>query len=131
MLRIDAKKELFLRKPDSGFTIDLWIGLAIALGLHLVLFSLFRITSPPNIENFAPITPVAVEVDLGKPLVSSNPVRITISPMECLEPPSLLEIPKPQFIMEFPFLEQKLLEPDFSEIEKIEYNLLVGLEDDV
>jgi len=130
MLRIGAKKEIFLWKRERGFSANLLKGLLLALGFHLMLYFGLRITSPPNPDAFSLIAPVAVEIDLGMPQVMVQlPPQITLSPIERIEPPQLLEMPAPQLVVEVPTFHKALThEPDFSEIEKIKYEILEDLE---
>jgi len=132
MLRIGAKKQLLLWKREKRFSPDLLKGLVLALGLHLMLLFGLRIASPPNPERFTPLALVAVEVDLGRPQTALLfPTQVTLSPIERIDPPQLLEIPQTQLVIEWPSFQRALThEPDFSKIEKIEYELLKDLEED-
>ncbi len=132
MLRIGAKQELLLTRKERPLSPDLLKGLFIALAFHLLLFTGIKITSPSNPEICAIITPVAVEIDLGAPRVylPLTP-QITLSPIERVEPPQLLELPDTQLIVEVPTLHRPLIhDPNFSRVEKIPYQLLEEEEED-
>ena len=126
MLRITQTIELDFRQKESRFSRDFWKGLGLAAALHLSLFIAFRVVTPPNLDRFKPIAPVSVEIDLGaKEVVSLPPAQIIYSPIEALEPPQHLHIP--EFTLQsdlFTLNKLQRNEPDFSEIEKIEYTLI-------
>ncbi|MCC5832656.1 MAG: hypothetical protein JJU12_06400 [Chlamydiales bacterium] len=132
MLRIGAKRELFYRKRERGFSFDALKGIALSLIVHLALFFGLRITSPPNFDALLPLSPVAVEVDLGTPRTLRPPAQIVFSPIEQIEPPRLLDMPEITLSVELLPLYHytRIPEPDFSEIEKIPYKYLENLEDD-
>ncbi len=132
MLRIDAKQDLFLWKREGPFSRDLFKGLTIAFSLHLLLLFGLHIASPTSSELLAPLTPVAVEIDLGVPEVRVlAPVQVALSPMERIEPPRGLEVPDPEIsLLTQTFSKTTTHEPDFSEIEKIRYEFLDDLEED-
>ncbi len=131
MLRIGVKKELLLWKREKSFSLDLFKGLILALGFHLLILFGLKISSPPNLETCALITPVSVEIDLSMPLMLPPPTHITLSPIEQIKPPPLLEIPPTTLIVEAPISRKvRIHEPDFTEIEKIAYKFLDDLEEE-
>ncbi len=132
MLRISAKQNLFLSKREGLFSGDLFKGLAIAFSLHLLLLFGLHIASPTSLDLLTPLTPVAVEIDLGIPEVRVlAPVQVVHSPMERIEPPEWLEVPEPKLSLVTQRDSKTVIhEPDFSEIEKIGYQFLDDLEED-
>ena len=126
MLRIDAKSTLFLWKEEKTLSPTFLKGFTIAMILHLALLFGLRIHSQPASEEVFMIEPVAVEVDLGPiPTLLPAPVQVVHSPMQSVTPPTYLELPRPSLIVERPFFTQeRLSEADFSEVERIEYEIL-------
>ena len=124
MLRIGEKKELILWKREGLFSKNLAKGFLIALSVHLILLWGLKITSRPNPDAFPPLAPVAVEVDYQKP-VDAPPPPPALSPIQWTEAPKQLEIPiESAEKTHFFFHGLQKVRPDFSEIEKIEYEIL-------
>jgi len=125
MLRLigSSNIEIELREKEKWFSSDLLRGLAMAISFHIALFLCFRIASSSNLDTIAPLSPVAVEVDLGAPpALSPSSFPIAISPIEKIDPPQLPDLPSPSFSNAgISSLDYSLVEPDFSQIEKIEY----------
>ncbi len=131
MLRIGIKRELLLWKRESSFSIDFWKGLALALVFHSVLFFGLRITHSPNPDALSPLSPFAVEIDLGMPKPLPLPAQAASFPIAQIETPQLLDMPETRLAIEFPeWRQMQIEEPDFSEIEKISYMLLEDLEEE-
>ncbi len=129
MLRLGAKTELLIRKREPLISLNLLRGIALAFALHLLLLLGLRIASPPNADLFLPLTPVAVEVDLGLPqLHSPIATQVILSPIELVELPQYFEMPQPQLVSQLDCY-PRVGEPDFSEIEKIEYVFVEDLEE--
>lgn len=119
------KIEITTSKKAKRFTPDFWKGLLIALACHLVFLALFQVVSLPS-ENkpFLPFTKVIADPTFTQS--AHNQEHRTFPTWETdLELPPLatptLCFPRPLF--SFP-------EPDFSQLEKIEYQLAEG-DDDV
>lgn len=126
MLKLTETVDLVFRKEASRFSLDFWKSFSLAIVIHLLLLTVLRITTPPNLDRLKPLSPISVEIDLGSN-ESSEPENseIVLSPIESLDPPQLLEMPMatptlPSFTLHEVFNET----PDFFEVEKIDYQIL-------
>lgn len=126
MLRIDGKSTLFLSKKEKTLSRPFLKGFAIAIALHFALLIVLRIHSQQGSDRYPLLSPIAVEVDLGEvPSALSPPAHIVRTPLHSITPPRTVELPPPSLIVERPFFNQeRLLEADFSEVERIDYEFL-------
>jgi len=120
MLRITPNRSLEFRAKKSRLSPELWKGLAIALAFHLLFFTCFRIVKSYSSAEAPLLSPVAVEIDLGTPEICADKEPwLTLSPLgdECPSFPSLPHDPS------LSFKEFALLEPDFTPVEMIPYQI--------
>lgn len=130
MLRITETIELKLRKHDSRFSLELLKGLALALLIHLVLFAAFRIAPLPNLDIVKPLTPIAVETELPLDSVEILPVNSRHPSLEILEPPHYGLTVAPVTDKIYRVKQMGIKEPNFSEIESMNYTPIFIGEDD-
>ncbi|HEY4832946.1 MAG TPA: hypothetical protein VIH61_10355 [Waddliaceae bacterium] len=124
MLRFTPSIALHFRQRDSLFSYTFWKGFGIAFCLHLSLFIVFRIASLPNLDIHELLPPVTVETDLSSTEIRVLPTtQFLYFPMEVQDPPYLdsyepyLQVKKDLY----PLKKITIPEPDFSELEKIDY----------
>lgn len=121
MLKIKRNKskiEIARRKNGKRFTSDFWKGLLIATAFHLLFVVLFQVVARPKEEfNYLPFTKVVAEpINLAQ---NTNIKQHALLPSpEPNTEPSILAKPE----VSFPSHHIAFPEPDFSDVEKIEYH---------
>lgn len=124
MLHITRNIEIKLREKISGRSSHFIKGLFIAFVLHLTLFLLIRIVSPPNLDAPPALLPISVEIDLTEaevalvPPAASNPFPITACEHHFQRMPTCSPQKKP-----FSPFKPQSEDPDFSAVECMPYQI--------
>lgn len=120
-LHLTQNIKLSVRKKSNLFSKTFWIGFSLAALLHGILFSVLRIVEPEDPNMLKILKPIAVEVDLGTPQAYAPLAQMILSPIERFEPPQLLDLSTSMVELEREPFFHASPEPDFSELEKFEY----------
>lgn len=121
-LHLTQNIKLSLRKKSNLFSRTFWMGFVLAALLHGILLSVLRIAEPEDPNMLKILKPIAVEVDLGTPEAYAPLAQMIFSPLERIEPPQLLHLSTSMVELERgPLFHSSSPEPDFSELEKFEY----------
>ncbi|MFN0065076.1 MAG: hypothetical protein ACKVOH_02430 [Chlamydiales bacterium] len=134
MLRIQRVKKDFrvlLHKRESRFTQSMWRGFLLSLGVHLLFVLLFRVVSPAQL-NVIPLPPSCVEIDLGKPQRREIAQQRAFLTSDTELSPQLFDFALSEEVCSIDnLLECCYHEPDFSDIEELDYTpLKIEFDDD-
>ncbi|MCH9608843.1 MAG: hypothetical protein S4CHLAM45_06400 [Chlamydiales bacterium] len=123
---IRGKLSFIFREKERRFGVDFLFGLSIAVVIHLIGFSLFKITTLPFEKHFTH-NPIQVEVDQSH----SRTALKTAAPPFARDDSPQYTTPMQQLPLTETTFEFSCQEPDFSAIETIDYEALdIDFEDD-
>ena len=94
-------------------------GLGLALAFHLLFIFIFHVVSPAPPEESILLTPSSVEIDLGQKRITQTPPPSP--PFEKAHAPALYELAPSVVCGIDSYTEFSCSQPDFSEVEKMEY----------
>ena len=116
----DVRFDFF--KKERRLSKNLLQGLLLALFFHILFLTIFRVVSPAPLEESVTLLPSSVTIDLGRP--SSSTAEKPLLPLEIDQAP-LLEMTLPGAVCSIDQQSNILChDPDFSEIEKLDYTPL-------
>lgn len=131
MLRFSQDVSLSLKEKDRKFSFDFLKGLCAAGAIHFILLFGIKICTLSTNEKSILLSPVKVEIDLGAPTSPLPPKTESF-----IVPSGRLEIPFINIPVFRPLTSQLIsieypsLDPDFSDIESIDYQLLDDFEEE-